>query len=103
MALEKLCGSVQKEQDAHHKILEDFDSRSRRQNIRTLGVAEGLEKGNPVGFISEFIPKLWGNENFTNKILVDRAHRMLGPKPTDGSRPRPLIVRLTTTKPGSLF
>ncbi|CAI5678313.1 unnamed protein product [Oreochromis niloticus] len=92
--LEALCDSLQKGYDLHHKKLDDLESRSRRQNIRILGVAEGTEKGNPLDFASELIPKLLGSENFTGRVVVDRAHRALGPKPTDGDRPRPFIVRL---------
>lgn len=92
--LEALCDSLQKGYDLHHKKLDDLESRSRRQNIRILGVAEGTEKGNPLDFASELIPKLLGSENFTGRVVVDRAHRALGPKPADGDRTRPFIVRL---------
>ncbi|CAI5657839.1 unnamed protein product [Oreochromis niloticus] len=92
--LEALCDSLQKGYDLHHKKLDDLESRSRRQNIRILGVAEGTEKGNPLDFASELIPKLLGSENFTGRVVVDRVHRALGPKPADGDRPRPFIVRL---------
>lgn len=92
--LESLCNLLQQGQDKFYKKLDQLESYSRRQNIRILGVKEGAEKGKPMEFVSELIPTLLGNENFTSKLVVDRAHRSLGPKPADGGRPRPLIVRL---------
>lgn len=57
--------------------LDDLVSRSRRQNIRIIGVNEGSEKGNPTDFVAKLIPMILGEENFDNKpVKVDRAHRV---------------------------
>ena len=92
--LESLYSLLQKGQDLQHKKLDDLESRSRRQNIRILGIKEEAEKGRPLEFVSNLIPNLLGNENFPNKVIVDRAHRGPGPKPADRARSRPFIVRL---------
>lgn len=86
--------SLQKGQDLHHKKLDQLESFLRRQNIRILGVKEGAEKGRTLDFVSELIPKLLGDDKFTDKVIVDRAHRAPGPKPAEGGRPQPFIVRL---------
>ncbi|CAK6975209.1 hypothetical protein NHX12_031341, partial [Scomber scombrus] len=52
----------------------DLESRSRRQNIRLIGIEEILDL--------EDTPRL------------DRGHRSLAPKPRDGERPRPFIIRV---------
>lgn len=91
--LESLYNLLQSGQDLHHKNLNELESRARRQNIRILGIKEGTEKGRPLEFVSDLLPKLLGNENFPGKVVVDRALRAPGPKPADGSRPRPFIVR----------
>lgn len=72
----------------------DLESRSRRQNLRFIGIPEGAEGSSPTKFMSELIPELLGAENFPTPVTIDRAHRSLAPKPKKGDRPRPIIVRL---------
>uniref|UniRef100_A0A3B3BMK6 L1 transposable element RRM domain-containing protein n=1 Tax=Oryzias melastigma TaxID=30732 RepID=A0A3B3BMK6_ORYME len=93
-ALESLCKELLKNQDLHHKKLDDLVSRSRRHTIRILGIAEGTEKGRPQDFITDLIPSILGKDNFASGVLVDCAHRAPRPKPAVGGRPRPFIVRL---------
>uniref|UniRef100_A0A8C5GJL6 L1 transposable element RRM domain-containing protein n=1 Tax=Gouania willdenowi TaxID=441366 RepID=A0A8C5GJL6_GOUWI len=81
----------------HKKLQEkctDLENRSRRQNLRVVGIAEGIEAGNPSRFVAEFFPDVLGAGSFDTPLLIDRAHRSLAPKPRDGERPRALIVRL---------
>ncbi len=94
-SLETLYKNLQDDLNEQRKKVADLESRSRRQNVRIIGVPEGAEKGKPVKFITKLIPALFGAEHFTNPtVVVDRAHRSLGPKPADGARPQPFIVRL---------
>lgn len=83
---------------AEHKKLQekciDLENRSRRQNIRIIGIPEGIEANKPTEFLSKFLTKVLGEENFDGPILIDRAHRSLAPKPRAGERPRPMIARL---------
>lgn len=72
----------------------DLESRSRRQNLRFIGIPEGAEGGSPTKFMAELIPELLGAENFPSPVEIDRAHRSLAQKPKKGQRPRPFIVRL---------
>ncbi|KAK7878476.1 hypothetical protein WMY93_034302 [Mugilogobius chulae] len=73
----------------------DLENRSRRQNVRIVGVKEGAENGNPTSiFVARLLAVVLGKENFEADIVVDRAHRSLGPQPRTGERPRAIIAPL---------
>lgn len=84
------------------KVL-DLEARSRRHNIKIVGIKEGSEKGGPTDFVSRLIPELLGKQHFPHSVKVDRAHRSLQPKPAAGDRPRTImkemILRLSRTQP----
>lgn len=70
---------------------DDLESRSRRNNVRIVGVPEDT----PDNLSTEYVSKLL-MEAFTleKEPLVDRAHRTLAPKPKPGERPRAIVARL---------
>ena len=72
---------------------EDLENRSRRQNVRLVGLPEGLEGGSPLEFISKLLQTVIGRDVFPKYPELDRAHRTLAPKPARGQRPRAIIVR----------
>ncbi|KAF0043709.1 hypothetical protein F2P81_005046 [Scophthalmus maximus] len=92
--LESLCTSLQADNKYTKTKLEDLESRSRRQNIRIVGIPEGAEGGQPTDFIAELIPTGLGKEHFGANFKVDRTHRSLAAKPSNGAPPRPFIARL---------
>ncbi|KAM4573726.1 uncharacterized protein l1td1 [Odontesthes bonariensis] len=53
----------------------DLQGRSRRLNVRIVGIKEGEENGRPTEFVSRLIPELLGRDNFTKPVKIDRAHR----------------------------
>ncbi len=70
----------------------DIEDRSRRNNVRLVGLPEGAEGPNAAGFLrvnlSKWIPSLRGRD-----IEIDRAHRVYdGGRGSD--RPRTLIFRV---------
>ncbi len=70
----------------------DMEDRSRRNNVRLVGLPEGAEGSNAAGFLrvnlSKWIPLLKGHD-----IEIDRAHRVYdGGRGSD--RPRTLIFRV---------
>ena len=94
-ALEDQCARWEDTAQSLSERLDDLVSRSRRQNIRIIGVKEGTEKGNPTDFVAKLIPKLLGEENFGNKqVKVDRAHRIRGRAAAAGGPPRQIIARI---------
>ena len=72
----------------------DLESRSRCQNIKIVGIPEGEENGSPTEFVSNLIPKLLRDYNFTKPVVTNRAHRTQQPKPSEGSHPRTIIARV---------
>lgn len=75
--------------------VEDLESRSRRCNLRVIGIPERAEGSDPATFMSKFFQDVLGSEIFPNPPLLDRAHR-IGPAPSsdrENQRPRVMIVR----------
>ena len=70
---------------------EDLEARSRRNNIRLLGVPEGVEGPRPTDFIAQLLRDLLG---LNETPLLDRAHRTLREKPKEGEPPRPILARI---------
>lgn len=71
-----------------------LENYTRRQNIRIVGIKENIEGTKPTEFIANLLVELFGEDNFQMSLPVDRAHRSLAPKPRDGDKPRPFIVKL---------
>ena len=83
--------------EASHKSLQekviDLEARSRRQNIKVVGLPERAEGKTPVDFFAVFLRNLLGAAHFPTPIEVDRAHR-LGQPSDAGARPRVMIARI---------
>ena len=93
-ALETKCAELAGQNaQLRNKVL-DLEVRSRRHNIKIVGIAEGEEEGKPTEFVSRLIPELLGEEHFPQPVKVDRAHRSLQPKPATGARPRTILARI---------
>lgn len=70
---------------------EDLEGRSRRNNIRLIGVPEGFEMPHPRESVSQLLKDIL---KLDEAPLLDRAHRTLREKPKTGAPPRPLIIRV---------
>lgn len=92
--LEGRCTALQASNDHLRAKLCDLEGRSRRQNIRVLGLPESVEGPRPSEFFSSFLTEIFGDQVLPSPPEVDRAHRTLAPKPKDGERPRPVLIRL---------
>lgn len=68
---------------------DDLESRSRRQNIRIIGVPE--DDSTSATGVSQLLMEAF---KLDKEPLVDRAHRSLMPKPKPGDRPRAIVARL---------
>lgn len=92
-SLEKTVSSLKDENHTLKLKLDDLEGRSRRNNIKIIGIPEQEEGGNPTEFVEALIPKLLGEENFHSSVIIDRAHRTLQPCPPAGAKPRAIIAR----------
>lgn len=90
--LQSDLGSVLKENAGLKMKLEDLESRSKRQNVRVLGLPEGLEEKDARAYMAAMFTCLLG-DLLSGPPELDRAHRSLQPKPRPGDPPRPMIVR----------
>lgn len=73
--------------------LEDQENRSRRNNVRLVGLAEGSDT---VGFLERWLPEVLGPVSFANPIIIERAHRLQDRR--DRNTPRILIMRFLNSK-----
>lgn len=92
--VEKVCEDLRVENKSLWAKLNDLEGRSRRLNLKFVGISEGEERGRPSVFISDLITELFGRDNFPKPVKIDRAHRALLPKPSEGQRPRTIIARI---------
>lgn len=73
--------------DTVEQQLVELQDRSRRSNVRLVGLPEGLEKDDPVGFIKRSLP-VWLPALKDENIEVERAHRIYA-NPSRGSSKTP--------------
>ncbi|KAK1883170.1 Outer capsid protein VP4 [Dissostichus eleginoides] len=66
--------------------VEDLVSRSKQQNLRVIGIPEGMEGDDARLFMTTLFKKMVGDPQL-DTLELDRAHRSLAPKPPQGSRP----------------
>ena len=92
--LEKTVASIKDENDALKLKVDDLKGRSRRNNIKIIGIPEQEEGGKPTEFVEALIPKLFGDDGFRSPVVIDRAHRTLRPPPAVGAKPRAIIARV---------
>ena len=69
----------------------DLEGRSRRQNIRLVGIEEGKEGNNARRFSATVLKEML---DLDDTPRLDRAHRSLAEKPPPGEKPRPFIIRV---------
>ncbi|KAI4872508.1 hypothetical protein NFI96_005366 [Prochilodus magdalenae] len=91
LALQAKVESLTKEISKLDAKCEDLESRSRRQNIRIVGIPEGESFTFTTSKVSDLLKEAF---DLDKPPLVDRAHRTLAPKPKSGDPPQPIIARL---------
>uniref|UniRef100_A0A673AR91 L1 transposable element RRM domain-containing protein n=1 Tax=Sphaeramia orbicularis TaxID=375764 RepID=A0A673AR91_9TELE len=79
---------------------EDSENRSRRDNIRIIGLKEGAEGNQAVKFFGNWLPDTLGLETKRGSIKIDRAHGALGPAKKNYNRP--VIIKLHNFKKGEI-
>ncbi|KAJ3588769.1 hypothetical protein NHX12_009623 [Muraenolepis orangiensis] len=70
---------------------DDLEGRQRRNNIRVLGVPEGVEGPHPTEYMADLLGDLL---QLIDKPVLDRAHRSSRAKPRAGEPPRPFVIRV---------
>lgn len=87
-SLEPTVVSLKKEVASLQAKCIDLECRSRRSNLRLVGIPEGLEGPQPK-FVADALAEIF---DLSEPPLLARAHRTLAPKPAEGSRPRAFVI-----------
>lgn len=74
--------------------VEDLENRSRRSNLRFIGVPESAESGDLIGFMTRLIHQVLGQENFSSPLMIERAHRSPTVRQNPRDKPRPILIKL---------
>lgn len=74
---------------------EDLEARSRWNNVRLIGLPEGMEGPRPTDYVASFLQDLLRLEA---KPLLERAHRTLRAKPKQDEPPCLLVVKVNRFK-----
>ncbi len=69
----------------------DMEDRSRRSNVRLVGLREGVEGDDCIAFLKANLPK-WIPSIANREIKIERAHRIYSDK--QSKRPRTVIFKL---------
>lgn len=72
--------------------VEDLENRSRRNNVRLLGLKEGTEGNNLIACVEKILSEGL-NMDIDNEFEIERAHRSPGSRPDDGQPPRLVMIR----------
>lgn len=67
--------------------LMDMEDRSRRNNLRFVGIQEGSEGTDMEAFLEEILPQLLGIPTQSHSCDIERAHRAHVPRPQLNDRP----------------
>lgn len=94
LALEDSCAKLSESNAKLQTRVSELESRSRRSNIRILGLPESIEGPRPTAFFSELLLEVFGESVLGAAPECDRAHRTAKAKPAPGQRPRPVIICL---------
>uniref|UniRef100_A0A8C7XBI8 Transposase element L1Md-A101/L1Md-A102/L1Md-A2 n=1 Tax=Oryzias sinensis TaxID=183150 RepID=A0A8C7XBI8_9TELE len=92
--VEKQCSALKKDNDPLRSKVADLEGRSRRSNIRLVGLPENMEGPRPSVFFSQLLSDVFGPDILPTPPEIDRAHRVPGAKPLRGAKPRPVILCL---------
>uniref|UniRef100_H3ADG9 L1 transposable element RRM domain-containing protein n=1 Tax=Latimeria chalumnae TaxID=7897 RepID=H3ADG9_LATCH len=70
--------------------LDDQENRARWNNVRIIGFPESVEQGKPSKFLEKVLPTIL-NLAPSAAFKIEWVHRL--PKPKEGQRPRPFIIK----------
>lgn len=98
VTLETTCKRLEASSAKLKAKVVDLESRSRRCNLRIIGVPESAEGPQPTAFFSDFLHRLLGPDILATPPELDRAHRSAAAKPGPGEKPRSVIVRFHNFK-----
>lgn len=91
--LVKRVKMLEKENTDLKSWAEDTENRSRRSNLRFIGIPERAEARDILGFMRQMIPQLLGEANFPTFPVIERCHRIGMQDNSRAKGPRPILVK----------
>lgn len=76
--------------------VDDLENRSRRSNLRLVGLPEKAEGGDMCAFLTKWIPEVFGTGIFPGPLIIERAHRIGRPPEMNtaaAARPRAVMIK----------
>ncbi|XP_072322282.1 uncharacterized protein [Scyliorhinus torazame] len=73
--------------------IEILENRSRRNNLRILGLPEGVEGADAGAYVSTMLHSLMGAEASPTPLELEGAHRVLARRPKADEPPRAIVAR----------
>ncbi|KAL1265745.1 hypothetical protein QQF64_003772 [Cirrhinus molitorella] len=74
--------------------VDELENRSRRNNLRFVGVKESSEGNDIAGFMSRLIPLILGQDNFSTPPIIEWAYRSPTERQSGRASSRPVMVKL---------
>lgn len=90
--LEAQVDSLTREDAALKAKVADLEGRSRRNNIRVVGIPESIEGTRPTAFFSNLLFEVLGEDVLPTPPELERAHRTLRQKPAKKDPPRAVVM-----------
>ncbi|KAL2082772.1 hypothetical protein ACEWY4_022590 [Coilia grayii] len=90
-AMKRTVSELQSQVKVLQTKCEDLENRSRRNNIRLVGIPEDQEGTMVIEFVSNLLQEVL---RLDEKPLLNRAHRSPQAKPKPNQPPRPFIIRV---------
>ncbi|KAJ4932381.1 hypothetical protein JOQ06_010804 [Pogonophryne albipinna] len=78
--------------------MEDLENRSRRSNVRLIGLPENAEGKDACTFLEKWIPEILGAGSFAAPLAIERAHRVPSGRPKPNAPPRALLIKFLNYK-----
>jgi len=64
------------------------EDRSSRNNLRFVGLAEGVEGRDTIGFLNQFLASALGPDAPVRGFEIERAHKICARRPAPNEKPR---------------
>lgn len=78
--------------------MEDLENRSRRSNVRLIGLPENDQGKDACTFLEKWIPEILGAGSFAAPLAIERAHRVPSGRPKPNAPPRALLIKFLNYK-----
>lgn len=98
VSLQRRAKSLEEKVTTLTSKLDSYENRSRRSRIWIINLPESAEGNDACAFLELWLPEALGLTALASPMVIERAHRLSGPKPVGNGPPRPLIMKFLNYK-----